>query len=36
MEQHLDSNVHTKNVVPKLNRAIGILSKIRRYVPSSC
>ena len=33
MEQHLDWNVHVKNVIPKLNRAIGILSKIRHYVP---
>ena len=33
MEQHLDWNVHTKNVIPKLNRAIGKLSKIRHYVP---
>ena len=33
MEQHLDWNVHTKNVIPKLNRAIDILSKIRHYVP---
>ena len=32
MEQHLDWNVHTKNVIPKLNRAISILSKIRHYV----
>ena len=27
IEQHLDWNVHIKNVIPKLNRAIGILSK---------
>ena len=33
MEQHLDWNVHTNNGIPKLNRAIGILSKIRHYVP---
>ena len=33
MEQHLDWNVHIKNMIPKLNRAIGILSKIRHYVP---
>ena len=33
MEQHLDWNVHIKNVIPKLNRAIGILSKIRHYLP---
>ena len=33
MEQHLDWNVHTKNIIPKLNRAIGILSKIQHYVP---
>ena len=32
MEQHLDWNVHIKNAVPKLNRAIGILYKIRHYV----
>ena len=32
MERHLDWNVHTKNVIPKLNRAISILSKIRHYV----
>ena len=28
MEQYQDWNVHIKNVIPKLNRAIGILSKI--------
>ena len=33
MEQHLDWNVYIKNVIPKLNRAIAILSKIRHYVP---
>ena len=33
MEQHLDWNVHVKNVIPELNRVIGILSKIRHYVP---
>ena len=33
IEQHLDWNVHVKNVIPKLNRAIGILSKIWHYVP---
>ena len=33
IEQHLDWNVHVKNVIPKLNRAIGILSKIHHYVP---
>ena len=33
MEQHLDWNVHIKNVIPKLNRAIGILSKILHYLP---
>ena len=33
MEQHLNWNVHVKNVIPKLNQAIGILSKIRHYVP---
>ena len=33
MEQHLDWDVHIKNVIPKLNRAIGILSKIRHYLP---
>ena len=33
MEQQLDWNIHIKNVIPKLNRAIGILSKIRHYVP---
>ena len=32
IEQHLDWNVHINNIVPKLNRAIGILSKIRRHV----
>ena len=32
MEQHLDWNVHIKNIVPKLNRPIGILSKIRHHV----
>ena len=33
IEQHLDWNVHVKNVIPKLNRATDILSKIRHYVP---
>ena len=33
MEQHLDWNVYIKNVIPKLNRTIVILSKIRHYVP---
>ena len=33
MEQHLDWNVRVKNFIPKLNRAIGILSKIQHYVP---
>ena len=33
IEQHIDWNVHVKNVIPKLNRAIDILSKIRHYVP---
>ena len=33
IEQHLDWNVHIKNFIPKLNRAIGILSKILHYVP---
>ena len=33
MEQHLDWIVHVKNVIPKLDKAIGILSKIRHYVP---
>ena len=33
IEQHLDLNVHVKNVVPKLNRVIGILSKIHHYIP---
>ena len=33
IEQHLDWNVHVENVIPKLNRAIGILSKIRHYEP---
>ena len=32
MEQHLDWTVYIKNIVPKLNRAIGILSKIRHHV----
>ena len=33
IEQHLDWNVHVKNVIPKLNRAVAILSKIQHYVP---
>ena len=33
IEQHLDWDVHVKNFIPKLNRAIGKLSKIRHYVP---
>ena len=33
MEQYLDCNVSVENVTPKLNRAIGILSKIRDYAP---
>ena len=34
IEQHLDWNVHIKSVIPKLNRAIGILCKIQHYVPN--
>ena len=34
MEQHLHWNVRIENVIPKLNSAIGILSKIRHYVPT--
>ena len=33
IEQRLDWNVHVKNVIPKLNRAIGVLPKMRHYVP---
>ena len=33
MEQHLDCNASVENVTPKLNGAIGILSKIRDYAP---
>ena len=33
IEQHLDWNARVKNVIPTLNRAIGILSKIQHYVP---
>ena len=33
IEHYLDWDVHVKNVIPKLNRAIGKLSKIRHYAP---
>ena len=33
IDQHLNWNEHIKNIIPKLTRAIGILSKIRHYVP---
>ena len=33
MEEHLDWNLHINLLKCKLNRAIGILSKIRHYVP---
>ena len=34
IDQHLNWNEHTKNIIPKLTRAIGILSKIHHYVPN--
>ena len=33
IKQYLDWNVHVKNGIPKLNRTIGILSKILHYIP---
>ena len=33
LEEHLDWNLHINSLKHKLNRAIGILSKIRDYVP---
>ena len=33
LEEHLDWNLHINSLKCKLNRAIGILSKTRRYVP---
>ena len=33
LEEHLDWNLHINSLKCKLNRAIGILSKIRHYVP---
>ena len=33
IDQHLNWNEHIKNIIPKLSRAIGVLSKIRHYVP---
>ena len=35
IDQHLNWNEHIKNIIPKLSRAIGVLSKIRHYVPKS-
>ena len=31
MEQHLDWNVHTKNIIPKLNRVLKFLLKAIYY-----
>ena len=33
IDQHLNWNEHIKNIVPKLSRALGVLSKICHYVP---
>ena len=33
LEEHLDWNLHINSLKCKLNRAIGILSKIQHYVP---
>ena len=33
IDQHLNWNQHVKNIIPKLTRAIGILSKNGHYVP---
>ena len=33
LEEHIDWNLHINSLKCKLNRAIGILSKIRHYVP---
>ena len=33
LQEHLEWNTHTNNLNTKLNRAIGLLVKIRRYVP---
>ena len=33
IDQLLDWNEHIKNIIPKLSRAVGVLSKIRHYVP---
>ena len=34
IDQHLNWNEHIKNIIPKLSRAIGELSKIRHYEPN--
>ena len=33
LEEHLDWNLHINSLKHKINRAIGILSRIRHYVP---
>ena len=33
MQEHLDWNCHINNLISKLNRACGLLAKIRHYVP---
>ena len=33
IDQHLNWNEHIKNIITKLTRAIGILSKISHYLP---
>ena len=33
IDQHLNWNEHIKNIIPKLSRAIGVLSKICHYIP---
>ena len=33
IDQHLKWNEHIKNIIPKLTRAIDVLSKLRHYVP---
>ena len=35
LNEHLDWTKHVNSLVPKLNRAVGLLSKVRHYVPKS-
>ena len=36
IDQHLNWNEHIKNIIPKLSRAIGVLSKFLIMYLSSC